>query len=218
MYLDHDVKPDANVLEQVVETPQGNEHRVLERDGRKLSAAEEDAESARIRENVADVSGRARDRRAGAQDAAKETALLKMWPTAFYWSTASETPEFITLNFRPDPHFNPPTIEARVMGQMTGQMVVTRQGTRLYSLRGRLTQDIRIAFGLVKLKAGGTFDVERRQIAPGHWQIVESHTHIEGHALLLKSIGEQEDETKSEFKPSPAQTVEQAAQILGASR
>jgi len=42
--------------------------------------------------------------------------------------------------------------------------------------------------------------VERREVGDGHWQITETHVHIQGHALLFKSISEQEDDEKSKFR------------------
>ncbi len=61
------------------------------------------------------------------------------------------------------------------------------------------------------LKTGGSFDVERREIGKGKWQITETHVHIYGHALLFKSISEQEDDVKTEFKELPqAITLQQA--------
>ena len=58
-------------------------------------------------------------------------------------------------------------------------------------------------------------DVERRELAPGIWQITESHVRILGHALLFKNIGEQDDEVKSEFRRVPQDTtLEQAAFML----
>jgi hypothetical protein len=35
------------------------------------------------------------------------------------------------------------------------------------------------------------------------WQITETHVHIQGHALLFKSISEQEDDVKTKFQPLP---------------
>ena len=65
------------------------------------------------------------------------------------------------------------------------------------------------------MKKGGTFDVERRELGPGVWEITESHVHIHGHALLFKNIGEQDDEVKSEFRRVPDETtLEQAAGML----
>jgi muramoyltetrapeptide carboxypeptidase LdcA involved in peptidoglycan recycling len=62
---------------------------------------------------------------------------------------------------------------------------------------------------------GGTFNIERRQLSSGIWQITESHVHINGKALLFKNIGEQEDDVKSEFQQMPQDmTLGQAAGIL----
>jgi hypothetical protein len=215
MYRDHDIQPGHDTLTEVVDTPHdGGVRRTLVLNGKTLTGEAFQGETDRINAFVASPDAQAHDRKNSAHDDTQSTALLKMWPDAFIWSTRSETPEFVTLDYRPNPAFDPPTIEARVMGQMQGDMVITRTGDHIYSLRGRLMQDIHIAFGLVKLKAGGTFDVERREVAPGHWQIVEQHTHIDGHALLFKTISEQEDEWKSDLKPSPAANLEEAARIL----
>jgi hypothetical protein len=142
-----------------------------------------------------------------------------MLPEAFIWSTVSETPEFTTLSFRPNPNFDPPDMQARVMGAMRGEMVIARNGNRIRTLRGQLSYNILIGFGiLAKLYKGGTFDVERRLVGDGHWQITETHVHIGGHALLLKTIGQQEDEVKTDWKPSGDSTLEEAARTLDAQR
>jgi hypothetical protein len=68
-----------------------------------------------------------------------------------------------------------------------------------------LTHDVKFLGGLLAdLQGGGTFDVERRQTGGGEWQITETHVHIQGHALLFKSISEQEDDQKSKFTLLPA--------------
>jgi len=53
---------------------------------------------------------------------------------------------------------------------------------------------------LGRLNAGGTFDVERRETGHQIWQITETHVHIQGHALIFKTISEQEDDVKTNFK------------------
>ena len=214
IYRDHDVQPGRDVLARYVETPQGSLSRVLERNGQPLTPVEDASETQRIDRYVHDTGAQARDRRNSAHDDAQASAMLRMLPEAFVWTIRSETPERVTLDYRPNPDFNAPNIEAKVMSQMAGEMVVTRPGDHIYTLRGKLLQDVHVGMGLVRLKAGGTFDVERREIAPGHWQIVEQHTHIQGHALLFKTISEQEDEWKTEFRPSTANTLAEAERIL----
>jgi hypothetical protein len=72
-----------------------------------------------------------------------------------------------------------------------------------------------IGWGVLgRLRAGGTFRVERREIAPRLWQITETHVHIEGKALFFKNIGQQQDEVQTDFTLVPAgTTLEQAAEM-----
>jgi hypothetical protein len=122
----------------------------------------------------------------------------------------------ITLSYRPDPNFDPPDMEARVMGAMTGTMIVANPGHHIRTFQGRLDNDVTIGFGfLARIKTGSNFDIERREVAPGLWQITETHTHVSGHALFFKTIGQQEDEVKSELTLVPlGTTLEQAVGML----
>ena len=106
-------------------------------------------------------------------------------------------------------------MQFRVLSTMAGDLVIARDGDRIQTLRGTLTSDVKFGFGLFgKLDQGGTFDVERREISPGHWQITETHVHIGGKAMLFKTIGQQEDEVKTDWKPSTAPNLQGAeAQI-----
>jgi hypothetical protein len=98
---------------------------------------------------------------------------------------------------------------------MAGTLVVNKAQNRIETISGKLTQDVTIGWGLLgRLREGGTFRVERREVAPGLWQIVETHVHIEGKALFFKTIGEQQDEVQTEFTQVPAgTTLEQAADL-----
>ena len=138
-----------------------------------------------------------------------------MLPVAFTWKIVSQNGEETNLQFRPNPAFHPSDMQSRVLGAMAGDVVVARSGHRMKTLRGVLTDDVRIGFGILgKLNRGGTFDVERREVGAGHWQITETHVHIVGKALLFKSIGTEEDETKTEFKPSTAPDLHVAEQQI----
>jgi hypothetical protein len=107
-------------------------------------------------------------------------------------------------------------MEARVMGSMSGTLTVAIPGHRIKTFKGRLNNDVTIGFGfLARIKAGSTFDIERREVASGYWQIAETHVHISGHALFFKTIGTQEDEVKSDFTLVPlGTTLEHAVEML----
>jgi hypothetical protein len=213
-YRDHDSVPDNDATYITVETRQGSLRRMIELNGRPLSSSQAQAEVQRLNDYVHDSSAQARARKNAAHDDEQAAQLLTMLPTAFIWTFVSQSPEFITLSFRPNPNFNPPNIEARIMGMMAGEVLIARDGNRIRTLKGQLTENVSIGFGLVRMYKGGTFDIERRQVGGGHWQITDTHVHIGGHALFFKSIGTQEDEEKTDWKPSPANTLEEADRVL----
>lgn len=214
-YRDHDVTPDHDTVFQVIETPQGSLKRKLAEHGAPLSAEQRHIDDLRIHALLNDPSVQAKQRKDEVHDNQQAESMLKLLPMAFLWTVEKNSPAEVTLHFTPDPAFNAKTMEARVLSAMSGEIVVAKPSNRIQHIRGKLTEDVKIGFGLLgRLKAGGTFNVERREVAPGHWQITASHVHIDGRALLFKSIGEQEDETKTDFKVSPSETLEQAALVL----
>lgn len=215
MYRESDVTSVKNAVYMTIETPQGTLRHLIELNGRPLSPQASAADKRRIENYINDPAAQAKARRASAHDDAQAEELLKMLPQAFIWTKGGESGDSDTLNFRPNPDFDPPDMQSRVMGIMEGQMIISKEGHRIRTLKGKLSDDVRIGWGILgKLDRGGTFDIERRMVGEHHWQITETRVHIGGHALLFHTIGQQEDDVKTDWKPSTAQTLQQAAQQL----
>lgn len=214
-YRDHDVQPGKDAVYRVIETPKGDLRRLIELNGHPLTGDARQLELKRLHELVNSPEKQAKGRGDADHDAAQARELLSMLPAAFLWTVAGRTPEETTLRYKPNPAFRPPDMQSRVMGTMVGEIVVSHDGNRIKTLRGTLSQEVRIGFGILGIiEKGGTFDVERREVAPGHWQITETHVHIGGHALLFKSIGQQEDQRNDEFKPSTAPNLQTAEEQI----
>jgi hypothetical protein len=201
---------------QVVETDHGSVKKLIQKNGQPLTAAELEKENQRIDSFVHDPSQQAKKQKDSQQDDKRAENMLRMLPDAFLWTLKSDAPDGTTFTFVPNPGFNPPSMEARVFAAMAGEIVVSKPEHRIQRISGKLIRDVTFGFGLFgRMEQGGTFNVERRPLAPKVWQITESHIHIQGHILLFKTISEQEDEVKTDFRPSPpAITLEQAATLL----
>lgn len=90
---------------------------------------------------------------------------------------------------------------------MAGDVVIHKADHRLESIRGALKEQVNFGFGLLgKLEKGGTFNVIRHEVQPGVWETTETHVHMQGHALLFKSISEQEDDVQTDFASVPPST------------
>ncbi len=199
----------------VVQTDHGSVKRLVSRGGQPLSEEEARAEDARVLSFIRDPEKIAKQRKDGAQDDKSARELTNMLPEAFRWSVVSEDDERVKLRFEPNPHFDPPDMQSHVLGEMIGEMVVDKRQHRIATLSGKLVRDVTIGWGLLgRLKEGGTFRVERREMAPGLWQITETHVHIEGRVLFFKDISQEQDEVQSEFTQVPkGTTLEQAAEM-----
>lgn len=198
LYFEWDRQPDKSVKQWVAQAHPVSLERVVERNGQRLP---EDQQSREMSAFINDPGAQTKKRKSGQHDDEQAAELLKILPDAFIWTIESEKGSEILLRFQPDPQFHPPDLEARVFAAMEGDMAIDRQQHRIVTLKGRLIHDVKIGFGLLgELKAGGTFDVERRELTPTVWEIVETHVHIDGHALIFKTISENEDDVKSHFK------------------
>lgn len=216
IYKDDNKVPDGHTVKIVIQTEEGNLSKTLQKNGRPLTADEQKEDEKKIDEFVHDAAVREKQRHDEQQDSDRAAALTKLLSDAFLWSFAGKNGVLTTLNFKPDPKFHPPSRESRVFAAMEGTMVVNTKQKRIQHLKGSLTQDVDFGYGLLgKLDKGGTFEVIRTQVGPGIWDITTTHIHIHGHALIFKSIGEEQDEITSHYHPTPnPHSLEAAAKML----
>jgi len=212
-YQQHEANGDVFT---VVETKYGSVKRHVMERGHPASAQTLAADDAYNDRFIHDTALQAKQRRDGQHDDKSARELLTQMPEAFDWKIENEAGDAISMSYQPNPDFNPPTMESRVMSAMSGKLVVSKPAHRIKSFTGRLMEDVTIGWGvLARIHAGSHFDIERREVGAGLWQITETHVHIDGHALFFKTIGQQQDEVNSEFTQVPPDTtLEQAVKML----
>jgi hypothetical protein len=210
IYLDHSVKPKEQLLCWVANTPQGNVDRILVKDGHELAVPEQQTQ---IQKFVHDPHAQKKQMAENAHDYQQVDDLLRLLPDGFIWTVLKTTPDETTLHFVPNPAFHPPTHEARVFAAATGELVADNHQHRIRSVHGTLIHDVTFGGGLLgRLKQGGSFAIEQQQVAPSLWQLTLIHIHLDGSALLFKSISFQEDDDRSRFiKQQDSVTLDQAA-------
>jgi hypothetical protein len=211
LYYDVDRKPDETTAQWVAETGDGDLHRVMTEHGLPTSS---DSQRSGMEKFIHDPTAQARQRKAGAHDDRESEDMLKLLPDAFTWTITGQKYGSTVLHFKPNDAFKPPSWEARVFAAMEGEMRVDNAQHRIVSLSGRLTRDVRFCGGLCgNLSAGGTFQIERREIGPSIWQITETHVHIHGTALFFKNISQEEDDVKTRFHPLPGNITFAQAEV-----
>jgi hypothetical protein len=209
-YHEVDRQPGNSVTQWVAETGYGDVKRVLKQNGREVPEAEQEKQ---VEGFIADAEARTTQQKAGQHDDQQAETMMKLLPKAFVWTETGRDASSVSLAFHPDPAYHPPSYEARVFAGMEGEMTVDLRQHRITSLKGHLVDDVKFGLGILgRLKKGGYFEVSRREVSPHHWEIDATHVHIQGHALLFKTISEEEDDMKSQFWAEPESiSLQQAA-------
>jgi hypothetical protein len=150
------------------------------------------------------------------EDGEQARNMLKMFPEAFRFQYDGTQGSLVRLKFAPNPKFRPPDHATQVFHHMTGTMLVDPKQKRLAAINGTLTSEVKFFGGVFgHLDKGGTFEVRQQEVAPRVWEVTAMHVHMNGKALLFKTIAVQEDETYSDFHGvPPSTTLAQAAELL----
>jgi hypothetical protein len=210
IYLEESDKPKEHVVQWVGGTQRGSVDRVLEKDEQQLSEARQ---REIIDKFLHDTKAQNKEIAEANHDNQQIDDLLKLLPEAFIWTQTGATPTTTSLHFEPAPNFHPPTREARVFSSMTGDLTVDNQQHRISKIKGHLIHDVTFGGGLLgRLKERSSFALEQQQVGPSLWELTAIHVHLEGNALLFKSVSLQEDDKRSRYQPERGDiTLEQAA-------
>jgi hypothetical protein len=200
----------------VYQTRQGEIDRLVSVNDEPLSAAQIRAEDRRI-EKLSSHPGEIRQhQKKQHEDGEQARNLLRMFPDAFRFQYDGTQGSLVRLKFAPNPTFRPTDHAAQVFHHMTGTMLVDPQQKRLAAINGALNSEVKFFGGVFgHLDKGGTFAVQQQEVSPRVWEVTAMHVHMNGKALLFKTIAVQEDETYSDFHVVPVSTtLPQAAELL----
>ena len=205
---------------EVVETKSGSLDRLVSAAGNPLNDAQQHEELQRLLEVSHSPEQQRRLAESRKKDAQQCDAFLKMIPDAFLFQYSgkqtSPADHLVKLTFQPNPAFQAPSREAKVLREMAGEIWIDTKQQRLVSIRGQLLNEVKFAGGLLgRLEKGGTFRVNRAEIAPGQWETTEMEVNMHGKALLFKTISVRQKELHRNFdRVSEDLTMADAAAFL----
>jgi len=203
----------------VVETADGDIHYVDDVAGRPLTGEQRSEEDKKTQQFVSDPDQQSKARREAAADDKKSAQLFGMLPDAFLFQYAGRSGDNVKLSFQPNPAFTSHSSDAYVFHKMDGFVILNTKADRLVEISGELTHGVEFAGGLLgHLDPGGTFDVRREEVAPGHWAITKLKVNMNGKVLFFKSINVQQDEVHSHFRRIPDSTTLLEAEKMAESR
>jgi hypothetical protein len=136
-------------VQKLLETKHGSLSQLLSIDGHSLDAKQQRKENQRIQRLVSHPDEQRKLRQASNKKAEQGARLFRILPDVFVFNYARCQGDLVTLNFTPNPTFQPPSLEARVFHGMEGEMTVDTTQERLVELNGQLMEDVNFGFGVL---------------------------------------------------------------------
>ncbi|HTD95554.1 MAG TPA: hypothetical protein VK627_01440 [Edaphobacter sp.] len=188
-------------LERVVETPMGKVRLLLAEDGKPLSTERQAAERAKLADVAAHPDTFQKREQAMKNDEQHAEQMLALLHKAFLFDEPRPEGSDLRIGFRPDPAYQPKTMEEKVLHAMSGTVLVDERTKQLHRIEGKIPADVSLGYGLLgTIHAGSSFSTEHEMEQGGEWKDALVNTAIEGKAMLFKEIGRNEHVVHSEFK------------------
>lgn len=216
-------------LQQAVETPEGPVARMEAANGQPLNAALREEDDRRLERLLTSPSEQAQHRKDYADDEKRIGRILALLPDAFVYEPAVFEPRSERLRecgcyhmrFHPNPNYPAHSIEARIFHAMAGDLWISVDQKRLVRLDGKLQENVDFGYGILgRLYQGGWFQLERTHVGAspsgaGDWKTQRLEVHMNGRAMLFKTIARETSEVRGGFEPVPAGlSLAQAAAIV----
>lgn len=191
----------------ICETKDGAVARLVAMNDAPLTYVDEQREEARLNQLLSDPSKQRHRKQSEDEDAARAMKVLRALPNAFLYQDAGTgegpTGKVEKFTFKPNPKFNPPDLETRVLTQMVGQIWIDVAQERVAKLEGHLQDDVDFGWGIVgRLNRGGWIVIEQADVGEHQWRIVHFKMSLSARVVWkTKVFDTTEDESK--FAPVP---------------
>jgi hypothetical protein len=207
---------DGSRMEEQVETADGAISRLFLQNGQPLDEQHEEVERTKLLSLRNSPSEQASRRQAYRDDEQRIGRILALLPDAFVYQDAGLENGARHLHYTPNPKYSAHTIEARVFHQLSGDLWIDVRMKRMRRLEGRLNDDVNFGLGMLgRVNKGSWFRMSRTQVSENEWKTDRYEIHMNGRALLFKTIAHETSETRGGFElVPPAMTLDQGLKVL----
>jgi hypothetical protein len=224
-YRFHTVDEKGDRVRDQIETSEGTVARVIQVDGRALTPEEDRAERDRLNRLIASPGGFAQHVRREQENKKTGIGLLKMMPDAMLWSYApgqpqlpnhaAREPALIVLDFKPNPAWSPPSIEAEPLTGLQGRVWIDPENRRMVRLEGNIFHAVNIGWGMIAhIYPGGTVTVDQTHAGGQRWIVDHIVEQLTVRALMVKNVKQHLVFDTWDFQKVEPMSYQQAIKIL----
>ena len=224
-YRYHTVDEKGDQTRDTIETPEGSVARLIQRNGRPLTAEEDAAERGRLNAILQNPSGFARHIKREQENKKMGVKLVQEMPDAFLWTYTPGQPQLagsegssgalVVLDFKPNPKWRAPDIESEPLTGVEGRAWIDPQARTVVHLEATLTQAVNIGWGMVAhIYPGGTAKVDQTNAIGQRWIVRHIVEQLTIRALLVKTVNQRLQFDTWDYQAVKAMSFQEAIKTL----
>jgi hypothetical protein len=224
-YRQHTVDGKGDQVRDQIETPEGTVSRLIQRDGRALTHAEDSAERDRLNSLAASPALFARHIRHDEENRKMGSEMIRMMPDAMLWSYSSAQPQLpnhsagdpalIVLDFKPNPAWSPPNLESELLTGLAGRVWIDPRSRTMVRLEATLFHAVNIGWGmLAHIYPGGTATLEQTNAGGQRWIMQHIVEQLTVQALMVKNVKQKLISDAADLQPVAPMSYQQAIRTL----
>ncbi len=207
-YREHKIDAKGDTTREVIVSKEGAVARLVERNGKPITAAEDVAERARLQSDLDSPGNFLTHHRHDAGNRADETQMVKLLPQAMIQEYAPGQPQLpgfagrqVVIDYHPNPAFHPPNMLADLLTGVAGRVWIDEATQHMVRIEGHVLKPVNFGFGMVAhIYPGGTLELEQTQPAPGRWMYSHMEEHVSVRVAMVKTIPENVRIAASDFR------------------
>lgn len=212
-YRMHVIDEKGDQTRDIIESRDGSVARLIQRNGRPLTDAENKAEQQRLNDMLASPSGFARHIRNDATGRKIADQLIRLMPDAMLYSYTPGQPQSgrnngaleVVLDYKPNPAFKPPTTTAEALTGLEGRMWVDAKNRHVVRMEGSVFRGVNFGWGmLAHIYSGGRLVLEQTDAGGGRWIFTHFTEDVSVRALMVKTMNVHENVEASSFQTLPS--------------
>ena len=176
-YLIRIVNRKGDMTREVIESAQGNVARLIQRDGKPITAAEDADERKRLNDILSSPGDFLKHQQRNGAGITYATQLIKLLPQAGIYTYAPGQPQpagstspQVVIDFHPNPEFHPPTMVAELLTGLKGRVWIDARTGTMTRIEGDIIRPVNLGWGVVaRIYPGGHVEFEQTVVEGKRW-------------------------------------------------
>src|SRR6185312_13298866 len=211
-YVVRVVNRKGDTTREIIESAQGNVARLIQRDGKPITAKEDAAERSRLNAILASPGDFLKHEQRNGPGRNYALQVIKLMPSATLYSYTPGQPQppgasspQVVIDYKPDPAFQPPTMLSELLTGLAGRVWIDARTGIMTRMQADVIRPVNFGWGFVaRVYPGGHIEVEQTLVDGRRWAVSHVDSNVTVREMMLRTINDKTKMNAWNFQMLPA--------------